>query len=111
MDVGLAQEDGGSHSVYAAAMVAAEHELWSQAQEAEPRFRINIVSHSNLVGQNFASEYTLDWQNWIWELYLYGHVHDPTGLGPLQRSKLPFSLASRTSPYSQDAAPTLTGAC
>jgi hypothetical protein len=78
-----------------AGMVQAEQALWHWKMEQRPRFKVNVVSPANLIGQNFAAEYTTHWRNWIWRLYKYGFAREEIpGAGPTQARRFLLSQSS-----------------
>jgi hypothetical protein len=66
-------------------MVRAEQAFWQWTTEQSPRFKHNVISPANLIGQNYAAEYTTHWRNWIWRLYKFGFAREEIpGAGPTQ---------------------------
>jgi len=76
------------HVVHDSALVYAEQSLWHWQDKQCPKFKINVISPSNLIGQNFAPHRTSDWQNWLLELYRNGRATEViTNAGPTQARK------------------------
>ncbi|KAG7292043.1 hypothetical protein NEMBOFW57_002074 [Staphylotrichum longicolle] len=73
------------HVVHDSALVYTEQSLWHWQDKQCPHFKINVISPSNLIGQNFAPHRTLDWQNWLLELYRNGQATEVIpNAGPTQ---------------------------
>lgn len=70
--------EGAVDAVRNSCLVKAEEVLWRWVGEFKPGFRVNVVSASDVLGQNFAPLYTADWMNWLWTMYCDG------GRAPLQ---------------------------
>ena len=72
-------------------LVRAEQALWHWKRQACPRFKINVVSASNVIGHKIAPEHTpADWRNWFWRLYQKGSTGPVIeGAGPQQARTLP----------------------
>ncbi len=76
------------HLVHSSSVTYAEQALWQWARTNSPKFKINSICPSNLIGQNFAAERTTDWKNWIFELYQDGKAQEVIpGAGPTQARK------------------------
>ncbi|KAK4034050.1 hypothetical protein C8A01DRAFT_19075 [Parachaetomium inaequale] len=67
-------------------LIRAEQALWHWKRQACPRFKINVVSASNVIGHKIAPEHTpADWRNWFWRLYQKGSTGPVIeGAGPQQ---------------------------
>ncbi|KAK4153540.1 hypothetical protein C8A00DRAFT_33701 [Chaetomidium leptoderma] len=66
-------------------LVRAEQALWQWNRERTPEFKVNVVSPANLIGQNFGSQHTTHWENWIYQLYHYGCAREEIpDAGPTQ---------------------------
>ncbi len=55
-----------------ACLVTAEQTFWEWAMQrrGQFKFRVNVVCPSNLIGQNLGAQWTEEWKNWMWELYI-----------------------------------------
>jgi nucleoside-diphosphate-sugar epimerase len=87
VDAELASSGEGGDCVYNASLAAAEQVVWLWGADRRPHFRVNVISPANIIGQNFGSEYTSDWKNWIFELYMKHHAKGVPGLGRTQPRK------------------------
>lgn len=80
------------HVVHDSALVYTEQSLWHWQDKQCPHFKINVISPSNLIGQNFAPHRTSDWQNWLLELYRNGQAAEVIpSAGPTQARESPLS--------------------
>jgi hypothetical protein len=72
-------------------LVRAEQALWHWKRQTCPRFKVNVVSASNVIGHKIAPEHTAaDWRNWFWRLYQKGSTGPVIeGAGPQQARKPP----------------------
>jgi nucleoside-diphosphate-sugar epimerase len=88
---GQADSDVVRHS----GMVRAEQAFWHWTIEQRPSFKYSVVSPANLIGQNYAAEYTTHWRNWIWRLYKFGFAREEIpGAGPTQARRFLLSQSS-----------------
>ncbi|KAH6854664.1 hypothetical protein B0I37DRAFT_422347 [Chaetomium sp. MPI-CAGE-AT-0009] len=77
---------GNADTLRNSCLVRAEQTLRQWVRETKPRFRVNVVSPSNVIGQNFAPAHTTAWMNWVWEMYYNGGCAplEIAGAGPTQ---------------------------
>jgi hypothetical protein len=82
--------------VLSSSLVRAEQAVWQWKSQQRPgtlAFKVNVVSPSNVIGQNFGARHHNHWRNWIWRLYKTGRSSEAIrGAGPTQARKCFSSL-------------------
>lgn len=85
-----ARTPGITSVVRSSCVIRAEQTVWTWTHEARPKFRVNTIAPSNVIGHHLAREYMEPyWNDWLHDMYRSrGDALDTIeDAGPIQRRK------------------------